>query len=111
MRSKRTKLKKSSKRNQRKRFIQTPIVSSEADLATHVQTVYSSDLEELLGDGHAGSCNEDVTKNLQRHPALVLNADYQVSLLVLVTLDTIFLLLPTNIYHLLNAHSHYECYL
>ena len=76
VRSKRTKLKKSSTRHKRKRFIQSPI-SSEADLASHVQTVYSSDFEELLGDDQTGSCNEDLTKKLQRHPALVLNADYQ----------------------------------
>lgn len=86
---KRTKL-KPSKRKQRQRFVQIPKqLSSEAELARHVQTVFSGeDLEELMVDSAYGvdqteECSEDVTKKLTRHPALVLNADYQVSLMFL----------------------------
>jgi 5-methylcytosine-specific restriction endonuclease McrA len=79
VRPKRTKL-KPPKRSSRKRFIQVPKqLSTEAELAHHVQTVYSGeDFDELLVGGGDGEqvCN-DVTKKLERHPALVLNADYQ----------------------------------
>jgi hypothetical protein len=82
---KRTKRTKPSKRSSRKRFIQAQKqLSTEAELAHHVQTVYSGeDFDELLVGGvdEEQVCN-DMTKKLERHPALVLNADYQVSLVI-----------------------------
>ena len=77
----RHKRKQQSKRK-RKRFIQMPKSSTtEAELAHHVQTVFSGDLEEMLVEDP--DCNDlegnvDMIKRLERHPALVLNADYQV---------------------------------
>ena len=55
--------------------------TTEAELAHHVQTVFSGDLEEMLVEDP--DCNDlegnvDMIKRLERHPALVLNADYQV---------------------------------
>ena len=73
-----------SKRKSRKKFIQTPrYVASEEELARHVQTVFSGDLQEMLVDStcdvdEAENCSDEMTKKLERHPALVLNADYQV---------------------------------
>eukprot|EP00956_Cyclotella_meneghiniana_P044093 scaffold301725_cov86-Cyclotella_meneghiniana.AAC.5 len=54
--------------------------TTEAELAHHVQTVFSGDLEEMLVEDP--DCNDlegnvDMIKRLERHPALVLNADYQ----------------------------------
>lgn len=82
VRSKRIKL-KPSKSKPRKKFIQIPkYPTSEEELARHVQTVFSGDLEEMLDDSicdvnEAQNCSDGMTKKLERHPALVLNADYQ----------------------------------
>ena len=76
---------KQSKRK-RKRFIQMPKSSTtEDELAHHVQTVFSGDLEEMLVDPDCDDMegNVDMIKRLERHPALVLNADYQVQVTTL----------------------------
>jgi hypothetical protein len=75
----RTKI-KSSKRKPRKRSIQTFKFATEEELAHHVQTVFSGDLEEFLVDTdmYEVSSNDEKVKKLQKHPALVLNADFQV---------------------------------
>lgn len=85
-RSKRTKL-MPSKRKSRKRFLTTSDSkrpTTEEDLARHVQSVFSDDILRLMNeemlldssfDAHEGS--DDTAKKLERHPSLVLNADYQ----------------------------------
>lgn len=86
-RSKRNKLKR-SKRKSRNKFLtvsDSKRPTTEEDLARHVQSVFSDDIlhmmdEEMLVDStfdlREGS--GDTTKILERHPSLVLNADYQV---------------------------------
>ncbi|KAL7517920.1 hypothetical protein ACHAWX_002794 [Stephanocyclus meneghinianus] len=85
-RSKRNKL-KPSKRKSRNKFLtasDSKRPTTEEDLARHVQSVFSDDIlhmmdEEMLVDSTFDSRegSGDTTKILERHPSLVLNADYQ----------------------------------
>ncbi|KAL3788937.1 hypothetical protein HJC23_000221 [Cyclotella cryptica] len=85
-RTKRTKL-KPSKRKSRKRFLTTSDSkrpTTQEDLARHVQSVFSDDIlrmmdEEMLLDSNldVNGGDDETNKKLERHPSLVLNADYQ----------------------------------
>jgi hypothetical protein len=86
-RSKRTKL-KPSKRKSRSKFLSasdSKRPTTEEDLARHVQSVFSDDILHMIDEELLLDSSFDVregsgytTKILERHPSLVLNADYQV---------------------------------
>lgn len=78
IRTKRNKL-RSSKRKSRK--ISYKESATREELAYHVQSVFSESLGDmLLMDSDDLNDVDEMTKKLQRHPSLVLNADYQVCL-------------------------------
>ena len=77
---------KSYNRKSRKKFAQNAkFPLSEAELAHDVQSYFSGDLEAMFVDSTYGVnkeiCDDEITQDLNKHPALVLNADYQVCLI------------------------------